>query len=168
MKFDWIYDDFRKSIEKAFGIFTISLSMITILQCFIVHGQFDAEYLLHPHRIRYIHMKDLKKKGKFLTLLDFVHTRLPWDQTTPIGYFGEICIALLHGQMILAVDNQVLLIFVFLCKNNFAFTEMFANFIDQFGRIHGMQQKCDSIRKLVDFHNDIKRFVKFKSTAEFV
>lgn len=66
VKFDWIYDHVRKSIEKGFRIFTISLTMITILQCFIVHGKFDAEYLLHPLRIRWEKIKVSKKKAKFL------------------------------------------------------------------------------------------------------
>lgn len=73
-----------------------------------------------------------------------------------------MCFAALHDQVILTVDNQVLLIFVFLCKNNFAFAEMFADFVDEIDWTQGMQKSFDSIRNLVDFHNDVKRWVKFE------
>lgn len=107
--------------------------------------------------------KGFKKESEILvTFLNFVDASFPWDQTTPIGYFAEVCFAVLNNQVILTVDNQVLLIFVFMCKNYFAFAEMYANFIDEFDWTQGMQKSSDSIRKLVDFHSDIKRWVKYK------
>lgn len=84
-------------------------------------------------------------------------TSLPWDQTTPLGYFGEICIFILNIEVFWAVGGHVLLLFICLCENNFVFSDMFVSFIEGFDQLDGMQKKCDSIRNLVGFHNDVKR-----------
>lgn len=84
---------------------------------------------------------------------------LPWDQSTPLGYFGEVCVATSNELIFWIVAPQILFLFVFLCKNNFIFAEMFVSFLDEFDELHKqkIQQKCDLLRKLIDFHNGIKR-----------
>lgn len=50
--------------------------------------------------------------------------------------------------------------FHFSCENNFAFSAMFVNFLeefDEFDELDDMQKKYDLLRKLIDFQNDVKR-----------
>lgn len=82
---------------------------------------------------------------------------LPWDQTTPLGYFGEIWFTIINEQVFWIASSQVLLLFIFLCANNFAFSEMFAGFVDEFDQAKKKQMKYEAIRKIVDFNNDVKR-----------
>lgn len=62
--------------------------------------------------------------------------------------------------MVLAVNSRILILFIFLCENNFAFSGMFVNFLeefDEFDELDDMQKKYDLLRKLIDFQNDVKR-----------
>lgn len=108
-----------------------------------------------------------KKKKHILTCpkftsefnkISFHSHSLPWDQTTPIGYCGEICFSILNIEVFWAVGAQVLLLFIFLCKNNFAFCAMFESFVNEFHKMKDMRKKHDAIRKLVNFHNNVKRY----------
>lgn len=82
---------------------------------------------------------------------------LPWNQTTAFGYFGEMFFVTFNLELFWAVGGQVLLLFIFLCENNFVFAAMFVDFITEFDRMKDMPTKYDLIRKLIGFHNDIKR-----------
>lgn len=88
--------------------------------------------------------------------MDYFYS-LPWDQTTPLGYFGEMCVTIVNEQLIWAVGGQTFLLFAALCANIFAFSEMFAEFVDEFDRVKKKQMKYEAIRKIVDFQNDVKR-----------
>lgn len=92
-------------------------------------------------------------------LITFLSYSLPWNQTTPLGYLGEIGFFILSMELLWSVGGQVLLLFISLCKNNFVFSDMYGSFIDEFDQTDEMQDKCDLIRKLVDFHNDVKRWL---------
>lgn len=83
---------------------------------------------------------------------------MPWDQTTPLGYFGEIGFFIVNIELFWSISGEMFLFFIFLCENNFTFAEMYASFIDEFDQSEGMQEKCDLIRKSVDFHNDVKKY----------
>lgn len=93
-----------------------------------------------------------------LIIIDFLSIdSLPWDQTTPIGYFGEICFSLLNVEAFWVVGGQILLLFVFICRNNFVFTEMFQSYLKEFEQSESTQEKHEIIRKIIAFHTDIKR-----------
>lgn len=55
------------------------------------------------------------------------------------------------------VGGQILLLFIFTCRNNFVFKEMFVSFLDEFEQLENTQEKYDAIRKLIAFHTDVKR-----------
>lgn len=133
-KFEWVYGHFDRAVDRWISVANILPSATTILLCYIVHGKFDVAYLFHPIKIH-----------------------LPWDQTTPIGYFAELGFSILNMEIYWIVGCQVLLLFVFLCKNNFIFSAMFVSFLDEFDQTREIQKKCDLIRKIIGFHMNIKR-----------
>lgn len=98
-----------------------------------------------------------KINSKFLESKLFSCHSLPWNQRTPLGYLGEIIFSIINMEAFLIVSAEVILIFIFMCKNNFIFTAMFVDFIEEFDRAHKRREKNDVIRKLVQFHNNVKR-----------
>lgn len=67
-----------------------------------------------------------------------------------------MCVAILNEQVFWGIAYQVLFLFVFVCKNMFAFSAMFVSFIEEFDETEEMQKKYDLMRKMIDFHNDVK------------
>lgn len=95
-RFERIYAYFQIVMKIWIFITIILPSMLSILMCFIVHRKFDVEYIYHPFEIRCVNwlMRFFINHYKSY-LLTFTFS-LPWNQTTPLGYFGEICFVILN------------------------------------------------------------------------
>lgn len=113
-----------------------------MLHIYFIHSNFGEKILVISNRMK---------------LIDSFIISLPWDQTTPLGYFGEISLSILNQQVFWTVSSQVFLLFIYLCANNFVLSEMFVSFIEEFDQLDRMKDKCKFIRRFVDFHDDVKR-----------
>lgn len=132
-KFEWIYEHVHNTMVKVYFIGTVVASLISILICYIVRGEFDAAHLYRAIKVR-----------------------LPWNQTTPIGYFFEMGFSIINLEAFWVVAGQILLIFIFMCRNNLIFAEMFVDYLNEFDHLENMQEKHKVIHKLIAFHTDIK------------
>lgn len=81
---------------------------------------------------------------------------LPWDQQTPVGYFGEIIIAIALPEIFSVVLQMLLLLFISVCLHYFAFGEMFQEFVTEVDISSESHGQRESVRKLIAFHNQIK------------
>lgn len=83
---------------------------------------------------------------------------LPWNQESFIGYIGEILVDILLCCTFISVGGQFFLIFIALCVHFFTFNEMFASFVNELDRSTEDTKKTALIRKLIEFHVDIKGY----------
>lgn len=83
---------------------------------------------------------------------------LPWDQSTPIGYFAEICYDIFVSQSYLIFNGAFLILFVSLCYHFRTFDEMNEHLIE---KISDSAQMIKANRKIlctaVDFQCTIRR-----------
>lgn len=83
----------------------------------------------------------------------FVHwNRLPWDATTPAGYFWEIFLSTVYIETYYTVNGPVLMLFVSICMHNQAFYEMFAHSVREMDDLRDVQKEKAHIFYLVQFH----------------
>lgn len=114
-------------------------------------------------RWKFGELKFLSRRSTFncnLLLNLQINVSLPWDQTTPLGYFGEMCFSIMNLEAFWIVGGQILLLFIFVCRNNFIFAEMFVSFLNEFDQLENMQEKHIAIQNLIAFHTDVKRWYK--------
>lgn len=82
--------------------------------------------------------------------------RLPWDATTPSGYFWEIFLSTVYIETYYTVNGPVLLIFVSICMHNQAFYEMFSHSVREMDDLRDARMEKMHIFYLVRFHVTIK------------
>lgn len=81
---------------------------------------------------------------------------LPWNITTPLGYFGEILYHVTTGQAYVFTNGMTLLFFIAICLHHQAFFQMFEHSVQN---IESNHQTNRQLCALIEFHNIIKRFV---------
>lgn len=57
------------------------------------------------------------------------------------------------------ITGQLFLLFISICLHTFTFNEMFASFVNKLDSSTGRRHKTDAIRKLIEFHLVVKRWV---------
>lgn len=85
--------------------------------------------------------------------------RLPWDSTTPSGYFWEIFLSTVYIETYYTVNGPVLLLFVSICMHNQAFYQMFSHAVREMDDLHDVRKEKAHIFYLVRFHVTIKEWV---------
>lgn len=78
---------------------------------------------------------------------------LPWNQTTILGYFGEICFTVIASETYLIVTGVFLILFISICNHHQAFYDIFKQSINECNR---HDEKF--IRGLIQFHISTKRY----------
>lgn len=91
-----------------------------------------------------------------------IYCSLPWNQSSFVGYFGEIIVDIMIFIEVVAIDFQFLLLFTSLCAHFFTFNEMFASFVIGVDSSTEEKRKTECIRKVIQFHLDIKGCVRLK------
>ena len=86
-----------------------------------------------------------------------MHSSLPWDQTTLLGYFGELMVIIAILLAYFTPTNTLLILFISMCFYHRAFYEIFKHTIDQFER-QTDDDKCESksINDLIRFRISVK------------
>lgn len=81
---------------------------------------------------------------------------LPWDQSTALGYFGEILVISLNSQAFMLADGATLLFFLSLCFHHIAFYKMFKHSIAKLDDVDQNQQNKLLLCRVIRFHVVIK------------
>ncbi|XP_031624982.1 odorant receptor 63a-like [Contarinia nasturtii] len=114
----------------------ISLTLeatIPVLSNWSTEESFNAEYLYNAYRLV-----------------------LPWNQTTPLGYFGEMCFVQIFAQCYLIFNGAVIILFISLSWYHQAFYKMFYHSMQQFGDPERGQYDKEILCNLICFHTKIK------------
>lgn len=80
----------------------------------------------------------------------------PWDQSTPLGYFGEVCFSILPGEAYIYINGMLALLFVSLCLLYRAFYERFQYTLNQLKRPDKRRNDRKLLCNLIQFHKSIK------------
>lgn len=95
------------------------------------------------------------------SMLNFLS--LPWNQTTFVGYFLEICFGNLAILTYMLANGAVLLLFMSMCIHHRAFFKMFKQFIYEAKRCDDKQFLC----KLMQLNISAKEWVKLQICFHF-
>lgn len=86
--------------------------------------------------------------------------RLPWNQTTLYGYYGEVITCTAFGNVYGAIIFTLSLFFVSICLHHEAFCKMFKVWIDDWNGHEGNREsRCSDeqfICNLIRFHVTVK------------
>lgn len=89
-----------------------------------------------------------------ILLLNSKHS-LPWDQTTAIGYIGEVCFQIMMGEGYLFSNGALLLLLISMCWHHQAFYKMFRHFVCE---IDSKEKNAKlKLCELVRFHILVRR-----------
>lgn len=89
------------------------------------------------------------------------HNRLPWNQQTMLGYFGETCYFVIVSLCYLSINGLFMLLFISLCLHKRAFYQMFRHSIREWEASDANRNNFQFLRKLIQFHISVKRLVLF-------
>lgn len=152
------------AVTIGFSIETFVLSGISVLACFWFHGNFDLKYLYTLYKFKWVGKKFWMLI--FLLLLNIICfveidllCSLPWDQSTPIGYFYKISFDTLVGVTYLVSNGALLVLFVSICLFHQAFSKMFEHSLRKLGESGGDHNDEELLCQLIQFHISVKKWV---------
>ncbi|XP_031638771.1 odorant receptor 82a-like [Contarinia nasturtii] len=102
--------------------------MLSVLLCLYSYGEFKNEHLSVP--------------------LKFV---LPWNQTTPVGYYGELCVAVAFIGTYMIMNGIIVLIFISICLQHQALYQMFQHLVRKLNRPNEKHNNKDVLRQIIEF-----------------
>lgn len=147
------------TIASMCWMFTTStFSVIYFLK---VHGTFDVNYLLHPFRITWVSNDCVcwsSVDGLHHNLVIF-SDRLPWDQSTPAGYFGEVIFDVFMGHAYLFCNFTFLLLFVSICWHHQAFHKMFEHTSRKLNNHDRNRNNTEFVCSLIRYQISVREWV---------
>lgn len=85
--------------------------------------------------------------------------RLPWNQTTPIGYFGEIWLSTWFAGCYFFMNGVVFLLFISMCLHHQAFYRMLKHSLNAFDYPNEKRNDKRMLCKLIRFYNTVREWV---------
>lgn len=83
---------------------------------------------------------------------------LPWDQTTAMGYIGELAFSMPIGLGYFSINGGFLLLFISICQHHQAFYKIFEQSVNKLTRSNDENNRCDArvLCNVIRFHIKIK------------
>lgn len=107
-----------------------------------------------PFAHLYIFYEYFIKFKKYSTELNlFLSFRLPWDQTTLLGYFFEMNIAVIGSAAYIITSGVFFILFASICLHHRAFYHIFEHFIF---KIEQKPNQKEHFCRLIQFHISTK------------
>lgn len=153
-KSKWIWNVYYKYAMgyNALGTAVVGSIVSTVL-CLTFVGEFNRDILYLQFKLTYVTSSIFnhffKKKSEHFP-------RLPWNQSTPLGYFGETCYSVLTCESYLIVNGAIMLLFVSLAWHHHAFYKMFQISLSDLEHSNGGDD-THKMHDLIRFHNMVKR-----------
>lgn len=133
----------------------VGTSALSVLYCCLTPRDFNVVDLYRPGKYVYAVKAHfcwpiVERNKQNTKNLIFIFS-LPWNQTTPAGYFAEMCVSILFSYVYLILTGIPLLLFISMCIHHQAFLEMFKHWI-------GKSVQCDAklLCDLIRFHISAK------------
>lgn len=83
--------------------------------------------------------------------------RLPWDCSTPMGYFGELVYHVITGEAYLFSNAAILLLFIAMCMHHQAFCKMHDVELLELDSLEKQRSDKKCVYELIEFHVTVKR-----------
>lgn len=127
-KCEWALRFYFKWVAALQSVSYPLIGFSSMLLCFYFHGELQRDYLYVP--------------------FNFI---LLWNQSTPLGYSGEICVYLVFVVPYFIIQGVFFLIFISMSFHHQAFYEMFRHLvINSFGS--NDKDDCNKrIKKIIEF-----------------
>lgn len=88
---------------------------------------------------------------------------VPWDQTTVLGYFGEVIFLNCTIGPIFTLNATVLILFISMCLYHQAFYKMFNHVLNELNSCKKVRFAEQTICDLINFRMLIQKWVLFRS-----
>lgn len=156
----------------AMGGFFTCLPIMSIASTFLCiwrKGEFDSKFVYHANRFMWVSqwwINDfslklichiLNEKSDFTNWFYCIDSSLPWNQETPLGYFGEICISMVCIEAYLIDNGALLLLFISMCLHHRTFFIMFENTLKKLNHLKQKHHQKQLICNLIRFHISVKQ-----------
>lgn len=144
------------------AIWIVAVSVVSVFICWFNHGHFDAKYVYHPFRLEWDFWKLFRTKWDSINThvqinrLIFSY-RLPWDNSTLIGFVAEICSILNCYHSYNIVNGSTMLLFISICLHHQAFFKMVQHSISKIDRNVHRQNYDQLLCELIHFHTSAKK-----------
>lgn len=134
--------------------------VISILVNWFANKNFEVENFFHPTPLVYVKIQ-LKIGSPIhheIIYFSFKYS-LPWNQTTFMGYVGELALSIPAGFGYWFVNGTFLLLFISICTHHQAFCEMLGHSVEKLNRSDGDENSqciAKSFRDFIRFHLSVK------------
>lgn len=91
-----------------------------------------------------------------IKFLPFNHSRMPWNQKTPLGYFFEIVASVFAGGSYFITTGALLVMFISICLHHQAFYQMFVHALDELDHLAKGPNVEKHLCELIRFHTSIR------------
>lgn len=81
---------------------------------------------------------------------------MPWNQKTPLGYLGELCVSIAAAGSYFIVSGTLLTLFISMCLHHNAFYEMFVHSVRALDHMNSVRNEKMHLCELIRFHTSIK------------
>lgn len=164
-KCEWLWTIHFKFMT-IFFLNVILLCGISIFICWLNYGKLQIDHFYHPadtecakqlfnHFLKLLFDKICDSKCVF--------HRLPWNQSTFLGYFVEIFGGILYSEGYYLQNGVLLLLFLSICIHHQAFYKMFQYLTVELNHDDGNRCVQKHMGKLVRFHVSAKEWVHNQS-----
>lgn len=158
-----MWDIFLKVTIVIIGVNLTVAPLISILFNWLTTKNLSVEHLYHPVPFVYVR---LQFDRFFFSSIYFSENdeniccdfSLPWNQSTALGYVGELCHSLPIGTDFFSVIGTFLLLFISMSQHHQAFYNMFKHTVDKLKQPDG-KVRCDAkfLRDLIRFYISVKK-----------
>lgn len=88
--------------------------------------------------------------------MNFTNHSLPYNQTTPLGYFGDVVASIAIGQGYLITSGSIMILFISICLHHRTFFNMFQHFTRKLDQSNRNQSDHECLCHLIRFHLMVK------------
>lgn len=101
----------------------------------------------------------LKKHWFHFEIHEFINFSLPWDQSTPIGYSGDVLFCIASGECYLIINGALIILFVSIWCCHEAFFKRFHLSVLRLNHPENKPNTNKMLRELIHSHITVKEYV---------
>lgn len=135
----------------------VAISISSVLFSWLFYDNLNVESFYHPFKIMLVVLNLQTETFPLKDRADQFHSRLPWNQSTYIGYVDEMSFSIFTTQAYFLVDGVVMLLFISICLCYQSFYKMLKNSIRMRNQFDGNRFDHKFLCDLIRFHISVKK-----------
>ncbi|XP_031632738.1 odorant receptor 67a-like [Contarinia nasturtii] len=139
-KCEWLLKFYFTRVFSIQWFFHLLTGIGSLLFCMYLDGELNRDHLYEPF-----------------------HFVLPWNQTTPLGYCGQLSVTLLYFISYFTLNGAFFLIFISMCFHHEAFYEMFQHKLRKLNHPDENGNKKKLLCKIIQFQISIRNWFLYSS-----